>query len=57
MNNPWKNIPRAIYTAIGLATAIYVIIAFGILLAIPFADIIENQEYALVSDAGNVLSH
>lgn len=57
MEDPQKNIPRAIYTAIGLAIAIYVIIAIGALLAIPFGDIIDNQEYALASGAGNVLGH
>ncbi len=55
MNNPEKNIPKAIYTAIGLAIAIYAIIALGAILAIPFADIIENEEYALASGAGAVL--
>jgi amino acid transporter len=55
MEDPAKNIPRAIYAAITLTVAIYVIIAFGALLAIPFDDIIQNQEYALAAGAGDVL--
>jgi amino acid transporter len=57
MEAPDINIPRAIYAAIGMAIAIYVIIALGALFAIPFEDIISNQEYALASGAGEVLGH
>ena len=57
METPEKNIPRAIYSAIFLAILIYVVIAFGAILAIPFDDIINNQEYALASGAGDVLGH
>ena len=55
MEDPEKNIPRAIYAAIAITVAIYMIIAFGALLAIPFDDIIQNQEYALAAGAGDVL--
>lgn len=55
MSEPEKNIPRAIYSAIGIAIAIYVIIALGALLAIPVDDIIANKEYALAAGAGSVL--
>ena len=55
--DPKKNIPRAIYSAIALAIAIYVIIALGAILAIPFDDIIENKEHALASGANHVLGH
>jgi len=55
MSNPEKNIPRAIYSAIVLAILIYVVIAVGALFAIPVQDIIQNQEYALASGAGDVL--
>ena len=55
MSQPEKNIPRAIYTAIGLAILIYVVIAMGALFAIPAADIIKNKEYALAAGAGDVL--
>jgi len=57
MENPEKNIPKAIYSAIFLAILIYVVISLGAILAIPFEDIIENKEYALASGAGNVLGH
>lgn len=55
MDTPEKNIPRAIYTSIGLAILIYVVIAVGAILAIPFDEIIKNQEYALASGAGDIL--
>ena len=55
MNDPEKNIPRAIYSAIFLAILIYVIISLGALFAIPTEDIIKNKEYALASGAGNIL--
>ena len=57
MESPEKNIPRAIYSAIFLAILIYVVIALGAILAIPFDELIQNQEYALASGAGNVLGH
>ena len=57
MDEPEKNIPKAIYSAVFIAAVIYVVIALGAILAIPFEDIIENQEYALASGAGDVLGH
>ncbi len=57
MENPAKNIPRAIYTAIVLAILIYVIIAVGAILAIPFDEIIQNKEYALASGASKSMGH
>ncbi len=55
MVQPDKNIPRAIYAAIVLAILIYVVIAMGAILAIPFADIIRDKEYALAAGARDVL--
>ena len=55
MDKPKRNIPRAIYTAIFLVVCIYVIIALGAILAIPFPDIIKNKEYALAAGAKDVL--
>ncbi|MEQ9693657.1 APC family permease [Shimia sp. SDUM112013] len=55
MARPEHNIPRAIYTSVGLATLVYVVIAIGAVLAIPFEDIIANQEHALAAGAGNIL--
>ncbi len=57
MEQPEKNIPRAIYSAIILAILIYVIISVGALFAIPMQDIIENQEFALAAGAGDVLGN
>jgi amino acid transporter len=53
--DPDKNIPRAIYTALAIAVTLYVVIAIGALMAIPFEDLIENQEYALAAGAENIL--
>jgi amino acid transporter len=57
MENPEKNIPKAIYSAIFLAILIYVVISLGAILAIPFDEIIQNKEYALASGAGKALGH
>jgi len=55
MEAPEKNIPRAIYSALFLAVLIYVVISLGAILAIPFDEITQNQEYALAAGAGNAL--
>lgn len=55
VDDPPRNIPRAIYTAIFIAILVYVVIAVGAILTIPFADIIRDKEYALASGAGQVL--
>ncbi len=57
MDNPEKNIPKAIYSALFLAVLIYVVISLGAILAIPFSEIIANKEYALAAGADNVLGH
>jgi amino acid transporter len=57
MENPVKSIPKAIYTAIFLATGIYVVKSVGAILTIPFADIIQNKEYALAAGAEKLLGH
>lgn len=55
MQNPSKNIGRAIYSSLLLVMAIYLVISFGSVLAIPAKDIIQNKEYALAAGAGKVL--
>ncbi len=55
MEYPERNIPKAIYSAIALAILIYVVISIGAILAIPFEDIIQNEEYALAAGAGGVM--
>jgi amino acid transporter len=57
MDNPEKNIPKAIYSALFLAVLIYVVISFGAILTIPFEAIIQNKEYALAAGAGKILGH
>jgi amino acid transporter len=57
METPERNIPRAIYSAIFMAILIYLVISLGAILAIPFADIIQNKEYALASGAEKILGH
>ncbi|MCB0430145.1 MAG: amino acid permease [Flavobacteriales bacterium] len=55
MDEPQRNIPRAIYSAIAIATLLYVGIALGALATIPKEVIIRDQEYALASGASAVL--
>jgi amino acid transporter len=55
MQNPQKNIPRAIYSALIIVATIYFIIALGAVLAIPAEDLINNKEYALASGAKDIL--
>ncbi|WP_345979350.1 APC family permease [Sulfurimonas sp. HSL3-2] len=57
MEKPEINIPKAIYWAIFLAITIYVVISIGAILAIPFADIIRDKEYALASGTSHLLGH
>jgi len=55
MENPDKNIPKAIYSAIILVSLIYFIIALSAVLAIPTDDLIKNKEYALASGAKDIM--
>lgn len=57
MDEPEKNIPRAIYSAIFLAVLIYFVISLGAIIAIPFDEIINNKEYALAAGADKILGH
>ncbi len=57
MENPEKNIPRAIYTAVVLVALIYFIIALGAVMAIPVEDLIKNKEYALASGTADIMGH
>jgi len=57
MDQPEKNIPKAIYAAIFLAITIYFVISLGAVLAIPFEDIVKNKEYALAAGADKVIGH
>jgi len=55
MDNPDKNIPKAIYWAIVLVALIYFIIALGATLAISTTDLIQNKESALATGAGDIM--
>jgi amino acid transporter len=57
MENPDKNIPKAIYFAIILVAIIYFIIALSAVLAIPTDDLIKNKEYALASGAKDIMGN
>jgi len=57
MDNPEKNIPKAIYSAVILVALIYFIIALGAVMAIPAEDLIKNKEYALASGAEAIMGH
>lgn len=55
MDDPDKNIPRAIYSAVALVAVIYFIIALAAVIAIPAEDLIRNKEYALASGAQEIM--
>jgi amino acid transporter len=55
MDRPEKNIPRAIYGSIGIATALYIVLAIGALATIPKELIIEDKEFALAAGAQSIL--
>lgn len=55
MDEPQKNIPRAIYSAIVIATLLYIILAVSALSAIPKESIIQDKEYALAAGAQQYL--
>jgi len=55
MDNPQKNIPRAIYSSIAIATLLYLILSIAALSAIPKEIIISDKEYALAAGAKTYL--
>ena len=55
METPERNVPRAIYSAIVIATLLYVVLAVGALSAIPQAEIIADKEYALAAGSERIL--
>lgn len=55
MDEPERNIPRAIYSAILIACILYVGIAFAALSVIPKENIIADKEYALAAGAKKFL--
>ncbi|WP_288370531.1 APC family permease [uncultured Algoriphagus sp.] len=57
MANPQKNIPKAIYSSIGIATFLYLILAIAALATIPKEIIIADKEYALAAGAKTYLGN
>jgi amino acid transporter len=57
VENPQKNVPIAIYSAIIIALVIYVTLAIGALSAIPQDLLIKDQEYALAAGASKILGN
>jgi len=55
MDDPEKNIPRAIYSSVVLVAIIYFIISLGSVLAIPVENLIQNKEYALASGVEDIM--
>lgn len=55
VDKPERNIPRAIYGAIAVATILYVVLAIGALAIIPKAEIIAGKEYALAAGSERIL--
>ncbi len=52
---PKKNIPRAIYASVGIATLLYVMLSTAALATIPKSEIIADKEYALAAGASEFL--
>ena len=57
MENPDRNIPRAIYGAVALVALIYFVIALAAVIAIPAEDLIKNKEFALAAGAGDIMGN
>ncbi len=53
--DPQRNIPRAIYSAIVIATVLYVALAVGALATIPKEELIAGKEYALAAGSARIL--
>jgi amino acid transporter len=49
VEDPDKNVPFAIYSAIAIALVIYIVLAVGALSAIPQETLIRDQEFALAA--------
>jgi amino acid transporter len=55
MDNPQKNIPKAIYTSVFFVTILYVLLVFAGISLIPKSTIIKDKEYALAAGASNLI--
>jgi amino acid transporter len=55
MDDPQKNIPRAIYSSIGIVMILYIVLAVAALSVIPKEMLIADKEYALAAGAKTYL--
>jgi amino acid transporter len=55
--NPDRNVPFAIYTSLGAALFIYLILAIGAMSAIPSEVLISDKEYALAAGAKGIIGN
>ena len=55
MDEPQKNVPRAIYSSIAIASLLYIVLSVGALYALPKELIIRDKEFALASGASEIL--
>jgi amino acid transporter len=55
VEDPRKNVPRAIYASVSIATVLYVLIAEAALRAIPHQQLIAGKEYALAAGTSDIL--
>jgi amino acid transporter len=55
MKAPEKNIPRSIYTSVGIAAFLYILLSTAALSTIPKSEIIADKEYALAAGASEFL--
>lgn len=51
VNKPSLTVPRAMYKAVAIVTAVYLLLAFGAFRALPLGSIIQGQEFALAAGA------
>lgn len=53
-DSPQRNIPRSIYSAIVIATFLYIVLSLGALASIPQAEIIAGKEHALAAGSERI---
>ncbi|MCB1214064.1 MAG: amino acid permease [Deltaproteobacteria bacterium] len=57
MKDPQKNVSKAIYSSIGIACILYIVLSLAALFAFPKELIIKHKEFALAAGASQVLGH
>ncbi len=55
MDRPQRNIPKAIYSSIVIATLVYIILAVAAIASIPKTELIAGKEYALAAGSEKLL--